>query len=92
MESSSTSSSGPNPLCEVGRRHPRDRHRMRPLDGYEHVWSCAKHSMFATLVDKDVADGLHRGDDYVMHDGENGRIEGHGDERQGAMLIYYRAR
>ncbi len=65
---------------------------MRPLDGFDHVWACAKHSMFATLVDKDTAASLHRGDDYEMHDGQTGRVEGHGDERQGGVLIYYRAR
>jgi hypothetical protein len=92
MESSSSSSSGPNPLCEVGRRHPRDRHRMRPVEGLEHVWTCARHAMFAQLVDKETADALHRGDDFVMHDGETGRVEGHGDERQGGILLYYRAR
>lgn len=65
---------------------------MRPVEGIEHVWACAKHSMFAQLVDKDTADALQRGDDYVMHDGETGRVEGHGDERQGGVLIYYRAK
>jgi hypothetical protein len=58
----------------------------------EHVWACAKHSMFAQLVEKEIAEALQRGDDYVMHDGETGRVEGHGDERQGGVLIYYRAK
>jgi hypothetical protein len=65
---------------------------MRPVEGLDHVWVCAKHSMFAQVVDKETADALQRGDDYAMHDGETGRVEGHGDERQGGVLIYYRAK
>lgn len=92
MVTSSATSSGPNPLCEVGRNHPRDRHRMRPLEGYDHVWFCSRHATYATLVDKAMADGLERGDAYTMHDGSSGVILRHGDERQGGMIIYYRTR
>lgn len=86
-----TSSSGPNPLCEVGRRHPRDRHRMRPVEGHEHTWQCARHTMFAQLVDKDTAATYERGDAYQMHDGTEGIVVQHGDERQGGQILYYRA-
>jgi len=85
-------SSGPNPPCEIGRRHPRDKHRTRPVDGFDHVWECAKHSMFAQLVDKEAAEALERGDDYTMHDGGQGIIVQHGDERQGGVILYYRAK
>jgi len=85
-------SSGPNPVCEVGMRHPRDRHRMRPVEGYPHVWTCPRHSIFAQLVEKDIADTLERGDEYPMHDGTPGLVVRHGDERQGGVIVYYRAR
>lgn len=84
-------SSGPNPPCEVGRRHPRDKHRMRPVDGFDHVWHCAKHSMFARLVDTETAQSHERGDAYTMHDGGEGIVVQHGDERQGGIILYYRA-
>lgn len=90
-DSASSSSTGPNPLCEVGRRHPRDKHRMRPVDGFENVWLCSRHSMFATIIDKDSADQIERSDPYTMHDGADGIVMGFGDERQGGMLLYYRA-
>lgn len=85
-------SSGPNPLCEVGRRHPRDRHRMRPVEGHPHIWHCSKHSMFATLVDKATADAVERGDHYPTPDGGDGLIVGVGDERPGGVILYYRAK
>ena len=91
MEATSTGS-GPNPLCEVGRRHPRDKHRMRPVERFDHVWECAKHSMFAQLVDKATAEAAERGDDYTMHDGGQGLIVQQGDERQGGTILYYRAK
>lgn len=90
--SSGATSSGPNPLCDVGRRHPRDRHRMRPVDGHEHVWQCSRHSMFAALVDKETAAAYERGDDYPMHDGGEGLVVQHGDDRQGGQILYYRAK
>lgn len=83
--------SGPNPLCEVGRTHPRDRHRMRPVEGYPGVWSCTKHDLFATVVSKETADALERGDAYAMHDGSAGVASRTGDERLGGIILYYRS-
>ncbi|HET8523087.1 MAG TPA: hypothetical protein VFL82_07635 [Thermomicrobiales bacterium] len=88
MESSQTS--GPNPLCEVGRTHPRDRHRMRPVEGYPGVWTCARHGLFATIVPKETADDIERGEPFTMHDGSEGIASRTGDERQGGVLLYYR--
>ena len=82
--------SGPNPLCEVGRTHPRDRHRMKPVEGQSGVWECSRHDMFATIVDKERADALDRGDTFPMHDGREGVVVRHGDERGGGVLLYYR--
>jgi hypothetical protein len=84
--------SGPNPLCEVGRRHPRDKHRMRPVEGHENTWQCSRHGMFATLVDKTTADSFERGDSYPTPDGADGLIVGTGDERPGGIILYYRAK
>lgn len=84
-------STGPNPLCEVGRTHPRDRHRMRPVEGYPGVWHCTKHDLFATVVSKDVADEIERGDPYTMHDGSAGIASRTGDERLGGIILYYRS-
>ena len=85
-------SSGPNPLCEVGRTHPRDRHRMRPVDGRPGVWACGRHDLFAQVVPKEQADALERGDPFPMHDGTEGVVVRHGDERHGGILLYYRAK
>ena len=82
--------SGPNPLCEVGRTHPRDRHRMKPVEGQSAVWECSRHDMFATIVDKERADTLDRGDPFPMHDGRESVVVRHGDERGGGVLLYYR--
>lgn len=87
-----SASSGPNPPCEVGRRHPRDKHRMRPVEGFDHVWECSKHHMFAQLVEKETAESYERGDDYMMHDGGDGLVVQQGDERQGGVILYYRAK
>lgn len=84
-------SSGPNPLCEVGRTHPRDRHRMKPLADHSGVWECARHELFATIVPEDVAESLDRGDPYTMHDGRPGVVVRQGDERGGGVIFYYRA-
>lgn len=65
---------------------------MRPLEGVEHVWHCDRHLMFAQLVDKETAASYERGDPYVMLDGSDGLFVGHGDERQGGELIYFRAK
>jgi len=92
MESMSNASSGPNPYCEVGRTHPRDRHRMRPLDGATGVWTCARHDLFAQVVPKETASTLERGDPFPMHDGSEGIVVRHGDDRQGGVLLYYRGK
>lgn len=84
-------SSGPNPLCEVGRTHPRDRHRMKPVEGYPGVWECPRHALFATIVPPDVAASLDRGDPYPMYDGKPGVVVREGDERGGGVILYYRA-
>jgi hypothetical protein len=81
---------GPNPLCEVGRTHPRDRHRMKPLTGYPGVWECPRHDLYATIVPQDVAASLDRGDPYSMHDGSPGVVVREGDERGGGVILYYR--
>ena len=84
-------SSGPNPLCEVGKTHPRDRHRMRPVEGHPGVWECARHEIFARIVPLEEAEALGRGDPFPMHDGGGGVVVRHGDERHGGMVVYYRA-
>ena len=86
----STTTSGPNPLCEVGMRHPRDRHRMRPVEGADQVWYCSRHRMYAQLVDPDVAENAKRGDEWTQHEGVTGVIVGLGDERQGGRILYFR--
>ena len=83
-------SSGPNPPCEIGRTHPRDKHRMKPVEGMLGVWECPKHDMFAAVVTKEVATELERGDPYTMHNGEPGIVVRAGDERTGGVLLYYR--
>lgn len=89
---SSLAWSGPSPYCEIGRNHPRDRHRMKALPGHDLVWSCDRHSLFAQLIVADIAAGLKRNDDFTMHDGTEGIVTGIGDERGGGVLIYYRAK
>ncbi len=88
---SSPQSSGPNPLCEIGRTHPRDRHRMKPLADFPGVWECPRHDIFARIVEKEQADALDRGDAVPMHDGRTGVVVRHGDERGGGVILYYRA-
>jgi len=90
MDQQPSTTSGPNPLCEVGRRHPRDRHRMRPVGGHEFLWHCSRHSMYAQVIDKETAAGYERGDDYPMPTGGDGIIMGFGDERQGGLILYFR--
>lgn len=87
---SSATSSGPNPLCEVGMRHPRDRHRMRPVEGVEHVWLCKKHGIYAQLVDTELADSMTRGDDWTHYSEVEGLFMRLGDERQGGKIVYFR--
>jgi len=80
----------PNPLCEIGRTHPRDKHRMKPLNEYPGVWYCPKHELYATVLPEDVADDIERGAKYVMHDGTEGVAGRTGDERPGGIVFYYR--
>ena len=82
--------SGPNPFCEVGRTHPRDRHRMKPLAGHPGVWECPRHEIFARIVPEEDAAKLERGDPFPLHDGGEGVVVRHGDERGGGVLLYYR--
>jgi hypothetical protein len=91
MATETQQSSGPNPLCEIGRNHPRDRHRMRPLADHPGVWECPRHDLYATIVPDDIAETLDRGDSYAMHDGRPGVVVRHGDERGGGVILYYRA-
>jgi len=86
-----TAASIPNPLCEIGRTHPRDKHRMRPLDGFAGVWVCAKHGLFATVLPEREAKAIERGDGYPMHDGSDGVAGRTGDDRPGGVVFYYRA-
>lgn len=86
-----SSTHGPNPPCEVGRTHPRDKHRMRPVEGHPGVWECTKHGLYAAIVEKTMAEALERGDAYTMHDGRPGQASRTGDERQGGIILYYRA-
>lgn len=86
----STTTSGPNPVCEVGMRHPRDRHRMRPVEGADHVWFCSRHSMYAQLAEADVASAVGRGDDWPHFPEVDGVVVRHGDERQGGQIVYFR--
>jgi len=84
-------SSGPNPLCDVGRTHPRDRHRMRPVEGELGVWVCDRHGLFARVEEPGKAAELERGDPMPLHDGGAGVMVRYGDERPGGVLLYYRA-
>lgn len=81
---------GPNPPCEVGRRHPRDRHRMRPVEGQDHLWYCSKHGVYATLVEKAEAEGADRGSERELPNGVTAVITGPGDDRQGGTILYLR--
>ena len=80
----------PNPLCEIGRTHPRDKHRMKPLDSHPGVWYCPKHELYATVLPEEAADAIERGSEYVMHDGTTGVAGRTGDERPGGIVFYYR--
>jgi hypothetical protein len=73
-------------------RHPRDRHRMRPVEGNDHVWFCSKHGIYAQLVDVEVAESVSRGDDWTGLEGVDGLVVRHGDERLGGQIVYFRAK
>lgn len=81
----------PNPLCDIGRTHPRDRHRMRPVEGQEQVWICSRHELYALVVAPETATSLDRGDAYALPDGAPGVVIRQGDERGGGVIIYVRA-
>ena len=87
----SATTSVPNPLCDIGRTHPRDRHRMRPVEGRENVWYCPKHDLYAEVIDSATAGGLDRGDSCPLPDGTPGTVLRHGDERAGGTLVYVRS-
>lgn len=82
--------SGPNPLCEIGRTHPRDKHRMKPLDGHPGIWECPRHEIFARILPLDETATLDRSDPFPMHDGREGIVVRIGDERAGGQVVYYR--
>lgn len=63
---------------------------MRPVEGADHLWYCAKHRMYGALVDKEVADTSERGDTYALPNDVSGMIVGTGDERQGGVVLYVR--
>lgn len=63
---------------------------MRPVEGFPGVWTCSKHDLFATVVPKEQADTIERGDPFTMHDGTDGVASRAGDERPGGMILYYR--
>jgi hypothetical protein len=65
---------------------------MRPLADHPGVWECSRHELFARVVPKETADELERGDSFEMHDGGEGVVVRHGDERLGGLLLYYRAK
>jgi hypothetical protein len=65
---------------------------MRPVEGHPGVWECAKHGLFATVVDKERAEEIERGDPFPMHDGGEGVAGRTGDERPGGVVFYYRAK
>jgi hypothetical protein len=46
--------------------------------------------MYALLVDKEIVDGIERGDEYAIPTGADGTVMGFGDERQGGILLYVR--
>ena len=84
-------SAGPNPVCEVGRTHPRDRHRMKPVEGYPGVWECTKHGIFATVLPDERTETIERGEPFPLHTGAEGVAGRTGDERPGGIIFYYRA-
>jgi len=71
-------------------KHPRDKHRMRPVDGAENVWFCNRHSIYAQLVDAETAEAVTRGDDWPHYDDVDGVVVQQGDVRQGGQIVYFR--
>jgi hypothetical protein len=90
MSDATPQSSGPNPLCEIGRTHPRDKHRMKPIEGQSGIWECPRHEIFARILPLEEAEALDRGDAFAMHDGREGVVVRLGDERGGGQVVYYR--
>lgn len=64
---------------------------MRPVEGYLGIWECPKHELFATVLPKEQAEAIERGDAYRMHDGRDGIAGRLGEERPGGVIFYYRA-
>ena len=90
MEGQQGVAAGPNPFCDVGRTHPRDRHRMRPVADQPGVWGCDRHDLFARVIPKEDAASLERGDPFPLPEGGEATVVRAGDERQGGVLLYYR--
>jgi hypothetical protein len=63
---------------------------MRPVPGHPGVWECPRHGLYATFVPKEQAETIERGEPFPMHDGGEGVAGRTGDERHGAVLLYYR--
>jgi len=65
---------------------------MRPLAGFPGVWECPKHELFATVLSKERAEEIERGDPFPMHDGSEGIAGRTGEDRPGGVVFYYRAK
>jgi hypothetical protein len=65
---------------------------MRPVEGFPGVWECPKHDLFATVLPKEQAEEIERGDPYTMHNGAEGVAGRVGEERPGGIIFYYRAK
>lgn len=63
---------------------------MRPVEGQDHLWYCNKHTMYATLVDKDDAERAERGSERELPNGVTGVVMGTGDERPSGIVLYLR--
>lgn len=63
---------------------------MRPVEGQDHLWYCAKHGIYAQLVDIETAEATPRSADWTGYPEIDGIVVRHGDERQGGQIIYFR--
>jgi hypothetical protein len=63
---------------------------MRPLEDHFGVWVCTKHDLYATVISKEQADAIERGDPFPMPDGSEGVASRTGDERPNGVILYYR--